>query len=306
MSINSRQIREFLYAQLQDWELARKNYEALQNVETKEFENEGITVKVQFNPARIVSSGAKVDDNSIRERKCFLCEANRPKEQKYIQYNDYQILVNPFPIFPEHFTIPAVAHTEQLIYSRFADMLDFARILDEYVLFYNGPKCGASAPDHTHFQAGSRGFLPIEKIAFDSGDKKPLQMLDYAILLQSSDKETVVSLFHKLYKSLKIKESEKEPMMNILAWYECQRWLVAVFPRKKHRPECYYAEGAENILISPAAVDLGGVFITPLQKDFEKITATDLIQIRIEVCYSEREIQSFVSRVSNPKSKQPV
>ncbi|MDR2148617.1 MAG: DUF4922 domain-containing protein [Tannerella sp.] len=293
MSINSLKIRELFHAQLQDWELAGKNYEALQHVEVKEFGDQ----KVQFNPARIVSSGAKMDEKSIRERKCFLCETNRPKEQKYLLYNDYQILVNPFPVFPEHFTISVAEHAEQLIYSRFPDMLDLAKLLDEYVLFYNGPKCGASAPDHAHFQAGIKGFLPIENVVFNQDGMKPVQTLGHTILLQSSDRETMVSLFDKLYNSLKINEKEKEPMMNMLVWYEEKRWVAAVFPRKKHRPDCYYAEGEGNILISPAAVDLGGVFITPLQKDFEKITAEDIARIMAEVCYNESEIRELGHKI---------
>jgi hypothetical protein len=286
--MNVKRIKEFLYAQLDDWDLARNNYAALKNVKVKEFDFEGFKIKVQFNPARIVSSAAKVDDQSIKERPCFLCAKDRPAEQKSILYGDYEILVNPFPIFPEHFTIPAVEHAEQLIYNRFADMLDFAEMLDRYVIFYNGPKCGASAPDHAHFQAGSKGFLPIER---HSGlDLQP--PCEKGIVIQSNKKESIVSKFFQLYSRLDIRKGDKEPMMNILAWYEKDEWTVIVFPREKHRPDCYYAKGKDNILISPAAVDLGGVFIIPLQKDFEKITKREIEEILQEVCTSNIQVNA--------------
>jgi ATP adenylyltransferase/5',5'''-P-1,P-4-tetraphosphate phosphorylase II len=285
MLINTGRIKEFLYAQLNDWTLARENYAALKNISVKEFNVKGLIIKVQFNPARIVSSGAKVDEKSIKERPCFLCAKNRPMEQKSMLYGDYEILVNPFPIFPEHFTISAVEHTEQLIYNRFSDMLDLAKALDGYVIFYNGPECGASAPDHAHFQAGSKGFLPIENVIFPHCKfdlQSPANKLNHAMIIQSAQKDTAISLFQQLYNSLEIKG--KEPMMNVLAWHEKDVWTVAVFPRKKHRPDCYYVNGEANILISPAAVDLGGVFITPLQKDFEKITKAGIERILQEVC----------------------
>ena len=157
-------INDLLTSQLASWETARNNYTALSGVQVKELDVNGIPYKVQFNPARIVSSGAKVDAQSIKERKCFLCPANLPPVQKGIPFEGhYNILVNPFPIFPRHLTIPEVAHVNQRIAVRFKDMLALAQTLTDYTIFYNGPKCGASAPDHAHFQAGNKGFMPIEK-----------------------------------------------------------------------------------------------------------------------------------------------
>ena len=157
-------INNLFTEQLVSWETARNNYAALSGVQVKELNVNGIPYKVQFNPARIVSSGAKVDAQSIKERKCFLCPANLPPVQKGIPFEGhYNILVNPFPIFPRHLTIPEVAHVNQRIAVRFKDMLALAQALTDYTIFYNGPKCGASAPDHAHFQAGNKGFMPIEK-----------------------------------------------------------------------------------------------------------------------------------------------
>ena len=161
-NIDKSVVQEFLERQIRDWDTAKNNYEALKHVKVKEFELNGSTVKVQFNPARIVSSAAKVDAKSLKERKCFLCEANRPAVQEGLPWEDYTILVNPFPIFPKHLTIPANEHTPQLIAGRISDMMKIARVLESYVVFYNGPKCGASAPDHMHFQAGNKGFMPVE------------------------------------------------------------------------------------------------------------------------------------------------
>lgn len=161
-------IHHLLTGQLASWETARNNYAALSGVRVKELNVNGILYKVQFNPARIVSSGAKVDAKSILERKCFLCPANLPPVQKGIPFGGhYNILVNPFPIFPRHLTVPELAHTPQRIATRFTDMLELAEALTDYTIFYNGPKCGASAPDHAHFQAGNKGFMPIERTGAD-------------------------------------------------------------------------------------------------------------------------------------------
>lgn len=155
------QLKSLLTEQKENWELARTNFAGLKTVRTKSFNFGDFEVKVQFNPARIVSSGAKVDAKTIAERKCFLCTENRPAEQTAVDAGDYLVLVNPFPIFPEHFTIPRKEHVDQQIKPYFADMLELAEALDDYLIFYNGPRCGASAPDHMHFQAGTKNFLPL-------------------------------------------------------------------------------------------------------------------------------------------------
>jgi len=310
MSTLSKDIKTLFHSQLQEWPLAKANFEALQGVESKEFDFGGFTVRVQFNPARIQSSAAKVDAKSIQERKCFLCPNNLPAEQKGISYkNEYQILVNPYPIFPEHFTIPTYQHVDQLILKRYGDMLDLAKDMDRYTIFYNGPKCGASAPDHAHFQAGIKGFMPIEK-EINNIDKEPVissnslnvfALRNYfrnSFLIESDDKVEAVRFFHKLYSLLELKDDDKEPMMNILTWYNNNKWYSIVFPREKHRPGCFYAEGDDNILISPASVDLGGVFITPLEKDFRKITGRDIEAILKEISISDAKMQAIIDKLT--------
>lgn len=316
----NRTIHHLLTEQLASCETAHNNYAALSGVRVKELHVNGIPYKVQFNPARIVSSGAKVDAKSIRERKCFLCPANLPPEQKGIPFGGhYNILVNPFPIFTRHLTIPELSHTPQHISTRFTDMLELAEALTEYTIFYNGPQCGASAPDHAHFQAGNKGFMPIEKewrehIAGEIADygKATLWYLDDAprttLVIESISKEDAAGLFDIIYHSLDVKPGEEEPMMNVLALYETDRCVVFVFPRKKHRPACYSAEGEANLLSSPASVDLGGVFITPVEKDFLKITEEDVAQILSEVCLTQeefREVRERIKRkITNNKQKE--
>ena len=302
-------IHNLITEQLSSWETARNNYDALSTVKVKELNVNGVFYKVQFNPARIVSSGAKVDAKTIKERKCFLCPANLPAVQKGVPFKEhYNILVNPFPIFPRHLTVPELAHVDQRIAIRMEDMLDLAQALTDYVIFYNGPKCGASAPDHAHFQAGNKGFLPIEKDWRNQIDGK---VADYeqatlwymndapraTLVIESASKENAVHLFDIIYRSLIVKPEEEEPMMNVLALYEDEKWVVFVFPREKHRPACYTAEGEANLLSSPASVDLGGVFITPVEKDFLKITAEDIAQILSEVCVSASDFEDIRKRI---------
>lgn len=302
-------IHNLLTEQLASWEMARNNYAALSGVQVKELNVNGIPYKVQFNPARIVSSGAKVDAKSIKERKCFLCPANLPAEQRGVPFEGhYNILVNPFPIFPRHLTIPETAHVDQRIALRFGDMLDLAQQLTDYTIFYNGPKCGASAPDHAHFQAGNKGFMPIEqdwrgqvagKVA-DYGQATLWYLNDSprtTLVIESADRKTALKLFDIVYHSLDIQPGEDEPMMNVLAMYEAGKWIVFIFPRAKHRPVCYTAEGDANLLSSPASVDLGGVFITPVEKDFIRITAEDIAQILSEVCLSPADFQKIRQRI---------
>ncbi len=308
---------ELFKEQLASWEQAGNNYKALEGVIAKEVLVDGFPFKVQFNPARIVSSAAKVDTKSIQERKCFLCAANRPQVQKGVEYfynndkdNPYTILVNPFPIFPRHLTIPLVSHTDQLIYGRLGAMLDLAEKLEGYTLFYNGPKCGASAPDHFHFQAGNRGFLPMEerletlgRVLLYKTESSSLCMATKALnglfIIDSSNKGDAEVIFNNIYSSLEMKEGEFEPMMNILCWYSDNRWIVAIFARSKHRPSHYFAEGEQNILISPASVDLGGVFITPLEKDYNKMTSVEIREILSEVCISFDETAALAKIITN-------
>ncbi len=303
-------IQKFLTEQLADWETARNNYAALAGVQVRELNVCGVRYKVQFNPARIVSSGAKVDAKSIQERKCFLCPANLPAQQKGIPFGGhYQILVNPFPIFPRHLTIPDLNHTPQRIEGRLEDMMELARQLTDFTIFYNGPRCGASAPDHAHFQAGNRDFMPIEadwknQIAGRIADygKATLYYLNdqprTTLVIQSADMASANHLFSLICRLLP-EQPEGEPMLNLLAMYDEGVWTLFVFPRAKHRPACYTAEGDARLLSSPASVDLGGVFITPVEADFHKISPAIMEQILSEVCLSASDFAKLRQDIKN-------
>jgi hypothetical protein len=255
---------------------------------------------------------AKVDAKSIQERPCFLCEKNRPEEQEGIEIGDFTILVNPFPIFPEHLTIPHQEHTLQLIKPYFSSMLDLAKELDEFTLFYNGPKCGASAPDHFHFQAGIKEFMPVED-DFKSGDFAQLisvyndvKVYNWkayhrgVITFAGNQATTINSLFDNLHMLLWEKQKDEvEPMLNVLAYYENDEYVVHIFPRILHRPDCYFAEEDEQILISPASVDMGGIFITPRPEDYEKISAKDVADILCQVCMNEVDCLRIVKQLLN-------
>lgn len=308
----SKDIIQLLKAQKVEWELAAKNFAGLANVQDREFQFDGFTVKVQFNPGRIISSAAKVDKQSIEKRPCFLCEANRPKEQRGINFGAFSVLVNPFPIFPEHFTIPTCAHTPQQIRVNFYHMLDLAQAMQGYTVFYNGPKCGASAPDHFHFQAGNSGFMPIDDeidiLKKMYGQKLTNKNIDLwkikdglrnFLVLESADKESLTSEFYKVYHALELRyqDTEEEPMMNILASYNRNVWRILVFPRALHRPWQYFAEGDKNILLSPASVDMGGVLITPLEKDFKKITKEDIQNIIGQVLLNEKDFDALAEKM---------
>ena len=301
--LNSK-ITELLHEQVSNWELARTNFAGLKTVRTKSFDFGDFEVKVQFNPARIVSSGAKVDAKTIAERKCFLCTENRPAAQNSVDAGDYLVLVNPFPIFPEHFTIPRKEHVEQQIKPYFSDMLELAEALDDYLIFYNGPRCGASAPDHMHFQAGTKDFLPLvndykrlkdthAQLLVESENFQLFNFNNYLRIvycIESTDVESAKDAFEKLYTyftsppTLEERgeigaEGEVEPMLNIVCTFEDGKWFTFVLPRKTFRPWQYSAEGEQQLLVSPATVEMCGIFITPIEAHFEKITKEDVESI---------------------------
>ncbi len=297
--------------QIKNWKLASDNYDALKSVRVKKFEFDNFIVEAHFNPGRIISSSAKVDTKSISERPCFLCIENLPPEQKAVKaLGDYIILVNPFPIFPEHFTLPSINHVPQLIESEFKNLLLLTKALGkDYTLFYNGPKCGASAPDHLHFQAGSSGFMKIDteydsiikllhsdaitgEIIYEENDLKIYLVTGYLrnfISLESNNIESLAGNFSIIYKLLNNGNKTDEPMMNIISNYD-NRWRIIIFPRSRHRPSYFFEEGEKKIIISPAAVDLGGVLIFPREEDFEKVNKDLIIDIFRQVTISNEKM----------------
>ena len=301
--------RDFLVRQNQYWELSAANYRGLAHVLERSFVIDGFPVKVQFNPERMRSSAAKVDEASNAARKCFLCEVNRPLEQESLDLgHDFLLLVNPFPIFNFHFTIPSRHHTPQLLIDEMDHLLEIAAQLEGYTVFYNGPECGASAPDHLHFQAGENGFLPIE------ADFEVLRQTQESCLLRSDSLSiwSFESYSRRLFSfettDLKrgsaairaillqfgtIQPNKTEPMVNLLCRHEKGKWVIHLFPRKLHRPTQFFEQGDKQLLISPASVDFGGVLITPRREDFEKITANDIRDIFQQVTLDESAFQQL-------------
>ncbi len=308
----SKKVEELINEQLTNWETAKINYNHLENVIVKTVVMpNGAEFYVQFNPQRIISSSAKVDKESIENRACFLCKENRPKDQNGIDYNNFSILINPFPIFKKHLTIVDNKHKPQQIKENFRSMLNFAKKLDDFLIFYNGPKCGASAPDHFHFQAIKKNILPIEKqlskiekrYYFQNGESNISTLENIyrkTILLSSNNEDELCYWFNKIYDNLKnIIPSDPEPMMNILTKWENENWQMFIFPRENHRPKQYFLEGEEQILFSPASVDFGGFLITPRQEDFNKMDVELIEDIFNQVSLSEEkwdEIKNYLSR----------
>ena len=306
-------VEDLLDNQIRDWELVRTNTYALASLKTRYLYIRDFPVILQFNPERIRSSAAKTDTASLQARPCFFC--HRPEEQYGIDYNDaFDILVNPYPISSGHLTIPLKWHEDQQILPYYEDMLWLAHDLQDYAVFYNGPKCGASAPDHMHFQAMELGNLPIEMnykkaskgIVWEGRNTVLYVLYDFmasAFLLISSDLREADYAFKQLYAQLEIKEGDSEPMMNVVTWKDEDNWISCIFPRKELRPSCFYAEGDANILISPATVEMAGLFITPLEKDFDKVTSEDLETILREVSISEEEKNEIVRKMIQSSSR---
>ena len=268
----------------------------------------------QFNPARLVSTGAKIDKATLAKRPCFLCEKNRPGEQIVLPFGDgFDILVNPFPILPVHFTIPSRHHQLQAIAENYVQIHRLLRAYPQLMVFYNGPKCGASAPDHLHFQAGTSGILPLQRDwqrlyetslpLLKLNDTEGIyEIKDYicpAFAIVSHTEKHDKELFNYLYESLPLKEDETEPMMNIVAWRNGEAFISVVFPREKHRPDCYSAEGEAQCLFSPGSLDMAGLLILPRQSDFERVTSERAKAVLREVSLSDEVMAEVVKRIRN-------
>ena len=309
----AQKVEQLFQQQMLDWPLMRDNYSALENAQVRELALGDSLIILQHNPERLRSSAARIDAASIASRPCFLCDENQPKEQKALLWDGgrYKIQVNPYPIFPRHFTIAANEHIPQGISNpaRVDDLLKLAHELPDYVLFYNGAKCGASAPDHFHFQAGLRQMLPLCAEVIN-----PLQWPDESIL--ESDADGFIGFNQRLGRFMfLIKTAEpvlaglyfarlqlammgalginEEPMQNLLCWYEDGDYYLVVIPRLKHRPSCY-GDGENQFVLSPASVDMGGLWTVPVKTDFDKLDATSIKAIYDELCLDNATAVSII------------
>lgn len=324
-------LHRFFTRQLETWEDARKRYRDLKDVKTKELvlsddfgeERRGVNeqdgedtavvfdLKAQYNPARIVSTGASIDKNVIAKRQCFLCESNRPQQQITKRLcGGLELLVNPFPILNTHFTIPSHTHKPQAIKDNYGKMYDIIKCYPELMVFYNGPRCGASAPDHMHFQAGASDGIPMFEgwhrlsrnlsVVYSLSEDEDISVVnDYpcaAFLIRSKSKDSGVKMFNCIYESLTLKKDDTEPMMNIVTWMHDNTYLSVIFPRGKHRPDCYYHD-TDRLMVSPGALDMAGLIITPREEDFERIDASIALSILREVSLPSAEMETVIEKL---------
>ena len=335
---NSKTIYKFVRDQLSRWPLACENYRALKNVQVREVEVGGLTVKLQFNPARIVSSAARLSKEDIAARKCFLCRENRPQEQMLVKFDGrkgkkYHILVNPYPIFPDHLVIAMNRHTDQSIWKRYVDMLDLARKYDGFTFFYNGPKSGASAPDHHHFQAAPKGLIPlqndIDRLWKDIRDEKEgcagqeqnAGGLDFLIseqdaslyhyskfttgifALKAETSKSAAKMFYRLLDCVEQQEGDKEPQFNLFTWWQDGEFRSIVILRSRHRSHHYFSDGPDHLTMSPGCADMGGVFIVPVEDEYHKITPELLTEMVQEVSVSKGQETRIINRLTRTQPK---
>jgi hypothetical protein len=301
--------RNLLAEQKVSWQQLRQGYQALKAAEIRDVSCPGYTLKVQWNPQRIVSSAARVDPASIRARPCFLCLKNLPEAQRAILYRkEYVVLCNPAPIFSQHYTISHVHHRPQSIEPALTAFLTLMRDFSpHFTVLYNGPRSGASAPDHQHFQAAPAGTMPVE--ADIRADKKlhllkskdgvdvfRAEGLGRAILVLKGARQDHVesALLNAIAAMRAAFQTVDEPMMNLLGSYREDHWMILIFPRARHRPEVYDLAGEAQILITPASVEMGGFFITPLEKDFRVLDAKLIENIFQDVSVDEKAMEWIV------------
>ena len=301
--------QRFFESELKTWPDAAARYQALaEQVQMRDLPlGSDIRLRVQFNPSRIVSTGASIDAATLERRPCFLCSENRPAQQHALRaVRGMSLLVNPFPILPRHFTLPSLRHEPQRLGEHFLTMQRLAWNMPSLMVFYNGPLCGASCPDHLHLQAGSRGVAPLEadwaRYASRLYPDRACQLLaDYAcpvFVLRSASPAAGVEPFRRLEAALPIHEGETEPRMNVVCWRQENELVTLVFPRKKHRPDCYSAPEGERLLVSPGALDMCGLLITPRQEDFQRLTPERAAAILREVTMSPEELQPILETLN--------
>lgn len=314
--------RSLFNHQQNSWELLKKSINSLKNSGLKEFQFSGYKINAQYNPGRLASSHAKVDPESVKERKCFLCKENLYEEQKgFIMEGMYQLSCNPFPIYPEHFTLHSTEHIPQIIFSgnginHFSNMLKISKKLSEYYsVFYNGPKSGASAPDHFHFQVCTKNYMPIEdefhqlkneygEILIENNDIVISAINDglrKILSLETDNEEILNDYFKKIYRIYEgFSPVEIEPMMNLFSLYEKgYGWRILIVPRERHRPSHYFEVGEKHILLSPGCADIGGILIVPLEKDFNKLTKEYIVEIFNEICIPQEKFNKLKEEIKN-------
>ena len=300
---------ELLAEQKKAWLDLRQGYESLKEVREKDVRCGGFSVRLQYNPGRIKSSLASVGEKKAKERDCFLCLNHLPEGQKGLLYrSEYLILCNPMPIFSPHFTVSHRDHRRQAIIEHIEPVLQLMSDFGSgWTVFYNGPKCGASAPDHLHLQASPSGRMPIEKEIWEEKRITLMTQVDGVLLyrgrnlgrevviLEGDDSMAVGGALKGFQNALKeILRIDEEPMMNIAGIYEERKWRLVIFPRRKHRPDAFFKKGDGRVVVSPGLIDMGGVLVTPLEKDFERLDAAAVEGIYREVSLEAKTVEKAI------------
>jgi hypothetical protein len=280
--------------QIRHWPLLAQGIEGLSRAQTRRIRVGWYDIFARHIPHRLGSSTAKVDKASIEKRPCFLCRGNLPPEQKGIELDaEFTLYCNPFPILERHLTIIHRDHRPQLLASHVEAMLSLASDLPGFFVIYNGPECGASAPDHLHFQACSRRFLPIER---DTAGIPGPGVDNYGrrvLLFRESQRDRLVSLMTSVLDALgQVTGKKPEPMLNVATFREKDEWTVFLFPRGKHRPDVFHSG---ELTVSPGAIDLCGVFVLPYEPDFQRIGAEDIKAVLEEVTLPANEFDAVLS-----------
>ncbi len=290
--------RQLVDWQRESWVEFKNACDSLRNTNTRDIKCSGFSIRLMYNPGRSVNTLAAVTPDEISERPCFLCVNNLPAEQMAIMYgDDFLILVNPRPILPFHLTVAHRTHRPQSVYD---SMTDFLRITQDigpdFAMLYNGPRCGASAPDHLHFQAVPSGEMPIEKDLLLREKFSVLSETDHTtvssgrglgreiIVIEGSNAGAVCAAFRELADALRTETGHNdEPMINIIGHYIDNNFSLAVFPRRAHRPAAFFREDTQKIMVSPAVMEMGGMIVTPSETDFNRLDAQTIESIYREV-----------------------
>ena len=290
------EIEQLFRSQLRVWPRLQRGVEGLAQAQTRPVRIDWFDVFIRHIPHRVTSTTAAVDRESIAKRPCFLCNLD-PEEEGIEFVDDFTIYFNPFPIVERHLTIVHREHTLQRIEGQFGNMLDIAAALPGYFVIYNGPECGASAPDHMHFQAGLRTLFPIEK---DTARLNGLTVPGYArnvLLFRGTDRSKLIDRVDRAIESLaQVTGKRPEPLINIAVFFEEKQWTSYLLPRGKHRPAVFHTG---ELTVSPATIDLCGIFVVPLAKDFERINSQSIAAIFREVTLPDEQFRDVAATLES-------
>jgi ATP adenylyltransferase/5',5'''-P-1,P-4-tetraphosphate phosphorylase II len=293
-------VEELFKRQARAWPQLANGLEGLARAKTLPVRIGWFDIFIRHIAHRMASTTASVDRESVAKRPCFLCAQNLPSEEEGLPFNkDFTIYCNPFPIVDRHLTIAHKEHGLQRIANQFGSMLDIAAALAGYFVVYNGPESGASAPDHMHFQAGSRALFPIEK---DTAGLTGFTVPNYGrnvFLLRGRDRSALIDRMDRAINLLAETTGKlPEPLVNIAVFHESGEWVAYLFPRGKHRPAVFYTG---ELTVSPASIDLCGIFVVPVAQHFERITADAIAAILREITLPDDQFQEVARTLESER-----